>query len=150
MMRVYLAAQFARLPELVGYAAELETAGITVTSRWLLGGHEWSGVPDGSIPVEPLARFAQEDLEDIEAADVFVCFTEPANGREAPIRGGRHVEMGYAYAAGKPIVCVGHRENVFYCLDDITFCSDWEHALQVLVNASHGGGAFDLAIERVS
>ncbi len=148
MMRVYLAAQFARMPELGGYAVELEIAGIAATSRWLLGGHEWVGTSDDDIPVDRLARFAQDDLADIEAADIIVCFTEsPGSG---PARGGRHFEAGYAYAAGKPIVVVGGIENIFYALPGVRHFADWEHALQVLINARHTGGTCDLASERAS
>lgn len=131
-MKVYLAARFSRLPELLHHKSELEQEGITVTSRWLLGGHEWEGTPDEDIPPEHAARFAVEDLEDIQAADVVVCFTEPA--RSGPARGGRHVEAGWAIAKGIPVVVVGHRENVFYCLPEIHFCAAWADALQWLVN----------------
>lgn len=126
-MRVYLAGRFSRFEELNGYRAELEAAGIEVTSRWLLGAHEWVGTPDEEIPVERLAQFAVDDLEDIDAADVIVCFTEPP--RSGPARGGRHFEAGYALAVGKDILVVGHRENVFYALPEITFAPDWESAL---------------------
>lgn len=130
-MKVYLAARFSRLPELLGYKAELEASGITVTSRWLLGGHEWVGTPDEEIPVEHNARFAQDDIDDINAADVIVCFTE--SPRSGPARGGRHVEMGYAIAKGMPILTVGYRENVFYCLPSIAFADTWDEAKQYLL-----------------
>lgn len=136
MLSVYLAARFSRLPELVGYAGELESAGITVTSRWIRGGHEWVGADDEEIPVSRLAQFAADDLEDIDAADVLVCFTEPP--RTGPARGGRHVEFGYALAKGKPILCVGHRENVFYCLGNVWFLTHWEDAFHILTNATVG------------
>lgn len=129
-MKVYLAARFSRLAELNGYRAELEALGIEVTSRWLRGGHEWSGVPDHDIPIGAQARFAAEDLEDIDAADVVVCFTEaPGTG---PARGGRHVEMGYAIARGKTVLIVGHRENVFCCLPSVAYTVGWECALDTL------------------
>jgi nucleoside 2-deoxyribosyltransferase len=132
-MKVYLAARFSRLPELNRYRAELEAAGITVTSRWLLGGHEWVGTPDEQIPRERLARFAAEDLEDIDAADVLLCFTE--SPRSGPARGGRHVEFGYALAKRKPVIVVGHIENVFYALPQVTHCETRAEALQLLWNA---------------
>lgn len=126
-MKVYLAARFSRLPELIEYKYDLETYdGIAVTSRWLLGGHEFVGIPDDEIAIEHQAQFARDDLEDIEAADMVVCFTEPS--RSGPARGGRHVEYGYALARGKDILIVGHRENVFYCLPDADFAPDWRSA----------------------
>lgn len=126
-MRVYLAARFSRLPELNRYREELAELGIEVTSRWLDGGHEWVGTPDEEIPPWEQARFAMEDLDDILAADLLVCFTEPSG--EGPARGGRHVEMGFALALGKPILVVGHYENVFYCLPSIMFMETWDAAL---------------------
>lgn len=132
--RVYLASRFSRLPELNQYRIELAREGIEVTSRWLLGGHEWEGVDDDQIPPEHAMRFAQEDLQDILRSDAIVCFTEPA--RSGPSRGGRHVEMGYAYAMGKPVIVVGHRENVFYTLPDMQFCPTWEDAFHLLVNGA--------------
>ncbi|HWV36402.1 MAG TPA: hypothetical protein VNZ55_12270, partial [Thermomicrobiales bacterium] len=91
-MKVYLAGRFSRLPELVSYADVLEANGVTVTSRWLRGGHEWIGTPDEEIPVDRLAQFAQDDIDDLMAADIVVCYTE--SPRSGPARGGRHVEFG--------------------------------------------------------
>jgi nucleoside 2-deoxyribosyltransferase len=133
-MKVYLAARFSRLPEVVAYAAELEAEGIEVTSRWLRGGHEWVGTADEEIPVERNALFAKEDLDDIEAADMVVCFTE--SPRSGPARGGRHVEFGYALARGMNILVVGYRENVFYCLPDVDFAPDWRSAKRFLLRWS--------------
>lgn len=138
-MKVYLASRFSRIEELRGYKAELEAEGVTVTSRWLLGGHEWVGTDDDDIPVSELARFAAEDLEDLEAADVLVCFTEPP--RSGPARGGRHVEFGWALAQGKPIIVCGYRENVFYCLPAVTFVEDWGYAKAELLDIRHRGEA---------
>lgn len=133
-MRVYLASRFSRLPELLEYKRQLEEVGIEVTSRWLLGGHEWSGTDDDALPCFAAARFAAEDLADIEAAEFIVCFTEAP--RSGPSRGGRHVEMGFALASAKPIIVVGHRENVFCCLPEIEFASTWEEAYRRLVLAA--------------
>lgn len=131
-LKVYLAARFPRLSELLTYKAELEAAGITVTSRWLLGGHDWVGVNDEDIPVAHQARFAQEDIDDINAADAIVCFTESSGS--GPARGGRHVEAGYALAKGIPVAVVGHRENVFYCLPQVAYFPTWEDARGLLVS----------------
>lgn len=129
---VYLAARFSRLPELLTYKDKLEARGVTVTSRWLRGGHEWVGTPDEEIPVEHNARFAQDDIDDLMAADVVVCFTE--SPRSGPARGGRHVEAGYALAMGKRLVVVGFRENVFYCLPQVEFYANWHDALESLTD----------------
>ncbi len=145
-MKVYLAARFSRLPELVEYAAELDSAGIEVTSRWIRGGHEWVGMPDGEIPVKHLARFAKDDLEDIDAADVVVCFTE--SPRSGPARGGRHFEAGYALAKDKRVLVVGYVENVFYCLPSIVFAETWGRALGLLRIAAVSGVLVDRATEQ--
>lgn len=130
-MRVYLAARFSRLPELVSYRAELAELGVEVAARWLNGGHEWVGTPDDEIPVAELRRFAVEDIADIDSSDVVVCFTEPS--RSGPARGGRHFEAGYAYAKGMTMLCVGDVENVFYALDGIARFPDWPAARAALV-----------------
>lgn len=132
VLRVYFAGRFSRLPELLDHKHALEAAGaeagapIIVTSRWLLGGHEWVGVADEQIPLDEAARFAREDLDDLDAADVLVCFTEPP--RTGPARGGRHVEAGYALHARKPILVVGHVENVFYALPLVIRFTAWAEA----------------------
>lgn len=116
-MIVYLAARFSRKNEMLMVKEHLEERYpglIEVNSRWLTGEHEWIGVPDHEIPPEENARFAAEDLRDIENADVFVCFTEGEGSGFS--RGGRHVEAGYALSLGKDLLVVGPRENVFYCL----------------------------------
>jgi nucleoside 2-deoxyribosyltransferase len=132
MLQVYLASRFSRFDELNGYKQELAKLDVEVTSRWLNGGHEWVGTADEDIPVEAQAGFASQDLEDIDAADLVICFTEAMNSPYT--RGGRHVEFGYALAKGKAIIVVGHRENVFYCLsyENIYFCETWAEAVEVI------------------
>jgi nucleoside 2-deoxyribosyltransferase len=133
MNRVYLAARFSRFEELNQYRIELEAMGITVTSRWLLGGHEWTGTPEEGIPREVQARFAHEDRTDIMLADTVICFTESSGA--GPARGGRHVEMGMAYAWGKQIVVVGGIENVFYALPEMIHADSWE-AVKAMIEVS--------------
>lgn len=98
--------------------AELEVNGHEVTARWVNGNHEWEGQNDDYIPEGEAARYAMEDLADIDGADLLIAFTEePDSGFS---RGGRHVEMGYALGKGVPIWIVGPRENVFANLDQVT------------------------------
>lgn len=130
-MKVYLAARFSRALEMVEHKAALEPHGIKVTSRWFLGGHEWVGTDDDALPLDVGRSFATDDIVDIDAADVIVCFTEEP--RSGASRGGRHVEFGYALATGKDIIVVGHRENVFYCLPQVEFFPHWFDALCALV-----------------
>ena len=113
MSSIYLAARYSRRLELLGYKTQLEEAGHEVTSRWLLGEHAALDQDWASLPNETVAKWAEDDLEDIEEAEVFVMFTEePGEGGR---RGGRHVEFGFALALETPIVIVGPRENTFHC-----------------------------------
>jgi hypothetical protein len=133
-LAVYLAARVSRLRELQDYKSELEAEGIEVTSRWLLGRHEWEGTPGDAIPPEHAARFASaEDMEDITRSHVVVCFTEaPGSG---PTRGSCDWKSGYALGLGKPQIFVGHRENVFHCLPSMSCVETWEEAVQLLMGA---------------
>ena len=118
-MLAYLAGRYSRIDELNCYAMELRSRGHRVEARWLLGNNQ---VHDGALAVEAaeddvpdMGRlFAQDDLADVQAADLVICFTEPP--RSIHSRGGRHVEFGLALALRKRIVVIGPRENVFYCL----------------------------------
>lgn len=113
-LRVYLAGRYSRRVELAGYADELRSYGLEITSRWLLGNHQAEN--DELHRGAAAERFAAEDVADLDAADVLLAFTEPP--RSSSSRGGRHVEFGYALAQGKPILVVGPREHVFCCLVD--------------------------------
>jgi nucleoside 2-deoxyribosyltransferase len=123
-MKIYLAARYSRRDQLRALAEQLREAGHTVTSRWLET--EWANRPDQSsaAPPEYRAKYALIDLEDVDAADVVVSFTEaPGDGS----RGGRHVEHGYALAKGKRLVVVGYRENLFHEHPSVEFyASQWD------------------------
>jgi nucleoside 2-deoxyribosyltransferase len=135
-MRFYLAARYSRIDELNQYADDLRTLGHVVDVRWLLGQHQ---VHDGALEVEnasddmpDVARlFAQDDLEDIRAADIFVAFTE-APRSNLNTRGGRHAEHGYALALGKRMCVIGPRENVFYCVDEVERYWSWDQFLDAV------------------
>jgi nucleoside 2-deoxyribosyltransferase len=90
----------------------LAVAGVVVTSRWIEGNHEIERDASGEDADRERQRFAEEDLEDINRADVLVIFSPREHFRTG--RGGRHVEVGYAIGRGIPIVLVGERENVFH------------------------------------
>ena len=119
---VYLAARIRRRDELVAHAAELQAAGIEVTSSWLMMPvpSEWS-----SSVWEDLARV---DREDVLRADSLVLFAEP----ERDGGSGRHVEFGMALALGKPIIVVGRVENLFQRLPEVRVVEDWPAALALL------------------
>lgn len=135
-MIIYLAARYTRRLELCGYRAQLQALGHQVPARWLNGGHQLdnNGRPlgeNGELMFETGApevdhfrwRFAQDDFEDVSAADLLVAFTEePRSGNS---RGGRHVELGIALGQGKPVAVVGPRENVFCWLPRVSHYPDF-------------------------
>ena len=83
--------------------------------------------PAGST-IRLWARFAQEDFEDVAAADTVVCFLEPGGGGS----GGRHVEFGMALAWGKRTIVVGEPEHLFHTLPSVEAYPTWPQALDAL------------------
>lgn len=143
-MKIYLASRYSRREELCGYRQRLEALGHKVTSRWLNGSHqiddkgtpigdqgtailEGELLPHGIGAIAVAAVVACEDVEDVRSADLLIAFTEPP--RSGASRGGRHVEFGLALGLGTPILIVGHRENIFCWLPDVSFYPDFESAL---------------------
>src|SRR5260221_13260147 len=96
-------------------AVFLERHGHVVTSREQRRGPEEKSASAFAGRNPLLARYAAEDLADIDQADAVVLFTQA--GRH--FAGGRHVEAGYALGKGKRLVVVGPRENVFYHLPEV-------------------------------
>lgn len=133
-MKIYLASRYSRRDELSAYAAVLKDLGQTVTSRWLDGHHEIIKEMRDEYAYLERQRFAQEDWEDLMAADVCINFTEPPRSEHS--RGGRHVEFGGALAAKKRCIVIGFRENVFHCLPQVEFYTSFNDFLgEVLVRA---------------
>ena len=130
-MNVYLASRYSRFPEMQIYATDLARLGHTVTSRWILGDHDLRS--HGQSDADHLqAQWAQEDWEDLCAADVCIAFTEGPQDVPGRARGGRHCEWGAALALCKRCIAVGYRENVFYWLPQVEFYTTWEACLDVL------------------
>jgi hypothetical protein len=132
-MRVALCAAWVRREELQGYADELRAGGVTVVSRWLTMPPAWED--DGAnlnAPSAILALTAQEDLEDIAAADIIVSFTEVAGSPWT--RGSRHAEHGFALAlsliveAGPRLCIVGTPEHLFHHHPKVYAFERWEMA----------------------
>ena len=126
-MKVYLAGPYQWKNIIATYAAELRKAGVTVTSRWLEEPHSPT-TQCGDLPDATFAKYAIQDLEDIDQAEILVLFAVP--GTPIP-RAGRHVEFGYALAKNKKLVVVGNvKENIFHYLPGITPFATWEDTLQ--------------------
>lgn len=120
-MKFYLAARYSRRRELVEYREFIESEGGEVTSRWLHGNHQ---IADGDEANKSAAQtFAVEDVDDVLAADYVIAFTEQPRATNS--RGGRHVELGLALGAGKKVVIVGPRENVFTWLPGVRHYDEW-------------------------
>ena len=156
-MKIYLAARYSRREELCAYRKQLEAVGHTVQARWLNGEHQLAndGTPigeNGAALVEGTLRsgeqlseheqteraaalrskFALDDWEDVNAAELVINFTEPP--RSKANRGGRHVEYGIALARGIPVIVVGYRENIFHWLPAVRFVETWEEARALCSN----------------
>lgn len=130
---VYLAARYARIDEMRSIAESFRGRGIFVTSRWLKEGVD----PNHSIrtlSAEYMQTSARHDLEDIDAADYLVLFSEDPD--EKFVRGGRHVEFGYALAKGKKIIVVGPKENIFHYEPNVLHTTfSWHAADYILKQA---------------
>lgn len=120
-MRIYLAARNYRLDELRGYADDLRNMGHEVTSRWLQGRHQ----ARGSLDHPQWPGIAQEDVDDLAAADAVISITEPTRGGG----GGRHVEFGLGLAWGKRMLLLGAAENLFHTLPSVEAYPTWEDVL---------------------
>lgn len=143
-MNIYIASRYSRRREMCGYRDELVAVGHTVTSRWLDGTHEFTEMLSVTAAFEHRRQFSQEDLDDLQQAEVVINFTEPENTDKRAGRGGRHVEFGVAlglnlsatrhgYKGEFRLVVVGHRENVFHCLPCVEFYKTWEEAKNAIV-----------------
>lgn len=120
-MKIYLAGQYKRRDEFRGVAVLLERAGLPCTSRWL---QETGPVTEqmGDNPEDFYRSVATVDIADIDSADAILFFSEDPN--VGVVRGGRHVEFGYALAKGKKLCVIGPKENVFHCLDGVQHFAD--------------------------
>lgn len=84
MTRFYLAARYSRREELAAYAHDLGKRGHEVRARWLDGEHQWGGAAletarayeDRGEIMPDAFRFAADDWEDVQAADMVIAFTE--------------------------------------------------------------------------
>lgn len=130
MFRIYLAARYGRREELVLYKQQIERLdGFEVCASWLDGTHESH---DHDILQMPgLANAcAETDFADIDGADLFIAFAEPATATGQ--RGGRHVEFGYAYACAMPVWLIGDPEHIFHLLMPVLKFHDWPSAFKEL------------------
>lgn len=102
---VYIAAPYPIRDLAQGVMRFLEEAGLDVTSSWLKSEDHLDD------------KHARLDLADVDRADALVLLNHKEWVNSGT--GGRHVEVGYAIARGKPIVLVGERSNIFHYLNDV-------------------------------
>jgi len=119
-MKIYLAASYLRRLEIAAYGELLKQDGHSITAEWLSGVHE--------KPPWTEATYSQHDLQCIRDAEVFIGFTEEPGVDSKYLRGGRHVEFGYAIAYGLKLVIVGPLENSFYYLLSVYRFDNFEQA----------------------
>lgn len=138
-MKVYLAAPYAARDQLREHAEQLTYLDLDVTccSSWLTEDYPIHPGTTGaatSLAAEVVERHVEQDLDDVDAADVVVVFTAVAVGLlpEEAASGGRHVETGYAIARGKPVIVVGEPENIFHRSRLVTVARDWSVAVGLL------------------
>ena len=113
-MKIYLASRFRTAATVRALAGKLREAGHIITSTW----HDIEATPAGLVPYsdpghEDHARLAAlRDMDQIQAADVFVILTEDCERAPA----GLWFEMGVAYDKCMDCYILGPKVNIFCCL----------------------------------
>lgn len=111
-MRVYLAGPWAARKSLVAEArGELRSAGFIVDCRWI----DFYEAAEDESHEAVVKREAENDLDDIEAADALLVYNPGGLISE-----GKAFEQSWAYSIGMPVIIVGPYTNVFQRLDGIT------------------------------
>jgi hypothetical protein len=127
MTTAYMAGRYGRRRELLAKSWQLGPLGFNISANWLLGEHE---AADGNATAEDQMEWAEMDMEDILASDLFIAHTEAPDSVYG--RGGRHVELGIAIAMKIPVVLIGPRENVFCHMEQVEQFDTWEGYLATL------------------
>lgn len=129
---VYLAARYSRHPEMQGVRDVLHAIGYRVTSRWIdqHGGTQPTSFTPEALNSDPesCAVLGQHDVEDVQAAEIVISFTDAAGGG----KGGRHVEFGLALGLGKRVIVCGPREHIFHTLSQVEHYPTWRHLVMAL------------------
>ena len=126
-MKIYLAARFARIEEMRGYADQLKEDGHEITASWVYGGEEGLTFSD----------IASLDVNDVLRADAVVKFTEPYGSSN--VGGGRHSEWGVAIASGRRLYLVGPKEQVFDWYPGVIDFPEFKHLRNHLAGKKREG-----------
>ena len=127
--KIYLAAGYSRKAEIHKYKERLEAEGFTVVSTWTEEPHV---IPENGDTTKIFksqtdpqkTEIATRDLEELDQADTLVLFSEDPDVPH--VRGGRHVEFGYALKASKDIYVIGPKENIFHFTPGVKHLPDFE------------------------
>lgn len=107
-MKAYLAGLFEDRPFIQLAADKLRSLGVEIVSQWID-----PELTKGQTREDNLFM----DLADVDNSDVLVAFSKSPT--TLFVRGGRHVEFGYALKGGKRLVVIGPRENLFHYHPDV-------------------------------
>jgi hypothetical protein len=125
--KIYLAGNYESHPEMRQWRKTIGESGHFVTSRWINGTHESQEGTDDYVANQ---SFAQEDYQDLQAADVAIF--DSRSHQHGTSRGGRHVEFGLALAWDKEIFLIGSPECVFHYLPQVYRVESLEDVLDML------------------
>lgn len=133
MTTVYLAGPYAARDLINGYATELRSMLIDVTSSWL---SDTIAIAPGTLGAaadltdDQARQHADTDLTEVANSDVLILITESVAGVPGTT-GGRHVQTGIALGCGLEVVIVGEPENIFHRLsakEGVHLVADWPAA----------------------
>lgn len=131
-MKIYLAAGFSSKDLISKHKQELVAGGVTVTSTWT----EEESAPNSGLDAgkdKTYAMYADRDMHEIDMADTLVLFS--VDPTIPTVRGGRHVEFGYAAGKGKNLIVVGPKENIFHYPSTVKVFPSWDEAKTHLLGA---------------
>ena len=114
-MTVYIASRFERKHEMKALVSLFAEHNIQVESRWLDEDISPQSQLSDLTPLYCRSK-AEIDLEDIDSADTLVFFSDAI---PTTVRGGKHVEFGYALGTCRRIVVIGPHENIFHYLPHV-------------------------------
>ena len=131
--KVYVGASLKNAEKALRTALVLTNKGCDVTSTWLtLDVCEMRQ----TLNAKELEQFDKNmgtvDMQDVLRSDVVLLLSDVDS-----TSGGLHVELGLALAAGKRVVVVGKRPNVFYHVDQVKFFGYVENAVDFIQDSIH-------------
>ena len=144
MISFYFCAGTSMAKSLNTFQAELEAEGHLVVSRW----HQLHNPRLEITENENILRGrAFVDLLDIKGSAIVIAFSNKGEMAQpkASGRGGRHFELGYAYANGLPIWLVGEPEHAFHSLVAKEF-KNWTALMDEITNPIPNRGVRGLGV----